>query len=141
MTLRLLRSENPYPAWSSSGSGSPTAWRRPPPMPASPSTVNRVGSMLTTFFTDAAGDGLDHARQAVPTRTLRAFFHAMLARGVYLAPSQFEAGFVSAAHTEEDIAFWGGRPVEAMGRHLRPAGMRPSAWGGTPVPPPCPGRV
>ena len=37
------------------------------------------------------------------TRRYAAFFHGMLAAGVYLAPSQFEAGFVSTAHTEQDI--------------------------------------
>ena len=50
-----------------------------------------------------AGDRLG-IRQAQRHGALRPFFHAMLDRGIYLAPSQFEAAFVSAAHTEEDIA-------------------------------------
>jgi glutamate-1-semialdehyde 2,1-aminomutase len=61
--------------------------------------VNRVGSMLTGFFT--AGAVTDHATATVSdTKRYAKFFHAMLARGVYLAPSQFEAAFVSTAHDE-----------------------------------------
>ncbi len=65
-------------------------------------TVNRVGSMFTFFFT--GGPVTDYA-SAKRSDTLRfgRFFRAMLERGVYLAPSQFEAAFVSAAHTEDDI--------------------------------------
>jgi glutamate-1-semialdehyde 2,1-aminomutase len=68
-----------------------------------PLTVNRVGSMLTGFF--APGPVVDYAsaRRADTARYAR-YFHAMLARGVYLAPSQFEAAFVSLAHTEADLA-------------------------------------
>jgi glutamate-1-semialdehyde 2,1-aminomutase len=43
------------------------------------------------------------------------YFHGMLAEGIYLAPSQFEAGFISTAHTAEDI----GRTCEAAGKVLR----------------------
>jgi glutamate-1-semialdehyde 2,1-aminomutase len=61
--------------------------------------VNRVGSMLTAFFTE--GPVTDYA-SAVRSDTMRyaRFFHAMLERGVYLAPSQFEAAFLSLAHDE-----------------------------------------
>ena len=67
-----------------------------------PLAINRVGSMLTAFF--CAGPVRDYAgaRAADAARYAR-FFHAMLERGVALAPSQFEAAFVSLAHTEEDI--------------------------------------
>ncbi|HKO98153.1 MAG TPA: glutamate-1-semialdehyde 2,1-aminomutase [Pyrinomonadaceae bacterium] len=66
------------------------------------STTNRVGSMWTTFF---AGDTVtDWKSAATSDRELYGrFFHAMLREGVYLAPSQFEAGFVSIAHDEEII--------------------------------------
>jgi glutamate-1-semialdehyde 2,1-aminomutase len=67
-----------------------------------PLQVNRVGSMLTPFFTEAAVTDYASARRADVTR-FAAFFHAMLDAGVYLPPSQFEAAFVSAAHTEADI--------------------------------------
>ncbi len=65
-------------------------------------TVNRVGSMFTFFFTSEPVTDYETARKSDLAR-FRAFFHWMLERGVYLAPSQFEAGFVSTAHTEEDI--------------------------------------
>jgi len=64
-----------------------------------PATVNRVGSMLTAFFT--AGPVVDYATATTSdTKRYARFFHGMLARGVYLAPSQFEAAFVSTAHDE-----------------------------------------
>jgi glutamate-1-semialdehyde 2,1-aminomutase len=65
-------------------------------------TTNRVGSMWTTFFTDAPVTNWETAARS--NRELYGkFFHAMLAEGVYLAPSQFEAAFVSITHTEEII--------------------------------------
>jgi glutamate-1-semialdehyde 2,1-aminomutase len=67
-----------------------------------PATVNRVGSMFTGFFTQGPVHTLAQVEQSDVALYGR-YFHAMLERGVYLAPSQFEAGFVSLAHTEEDI--------------------------------------
>src|SRR3989442_1142333 len=65
-------------------------------------TVNRVGSMLPAFF--CAGPVTDYAsaKRADTARYAR-YFHAMRERGVFLAPSQFEAAFVSLAHTEADL--------------------------------------
>jgi glutamate-1-semialdehyde 2,1-aminomutase len=80
-------------------------------------TINRVGSMFTFFFTSEPVTGWDSAKRA-DTARFKQFFHWMLDRGVYLAPSQFEAGFVSTAHSEEDIA----RTVAAAGEffdHLK----------------------
>ena len=65
-------------------------------------TVNRVGSMFTFFFTPHPVTSWDSAKTA-DTNAFKQFFHWMLEHGVYLAPSQFEAGFMSAAHSEEDI--------------------------------------
>ena len=65
-------------------------------------TVNRVGSMFTCFFTDRPVTDYESAKRSDTARFGR-FFRAMLDRGVYLAPSQFETAFVSAAHTEVDI--------------------------------------
>jgi glutamate-1-semialdehyde 2,1-aminomutase len=65
-------------------------------------TVNRVGSMLTGFFTRSPVHDYAAARGSDTGRYAR-FFHAMLERGVYFAPSQFEAAFVSLAHTESDL--------------------------------------
>ncbi|MBM3776542.1 MAG: aminotransferase class III-fold pyridoxal phosphate-dependent enzyme, partial [Acidobacteria bacterium] len=65
-------------------------------------TVNRVGSMFTYFFTSSPVADYESARRSDTARFAK-FFRGMLERGVYLAPSQFEAAFVSAAHSEEDI--------------------------------------
>jgi len=64
--------------------------------------VNRVGSMFTLFFTECPVTDYESAKRSDTARFGR-FFHAMLERGIYLPPSQFEATFVSAAHSEEDI--------------------------------------
>jgi glutamate-1-semialdehyde 2,1-aminomutase len=78
-----------------------------------PGVVNRVGSMLTAFFTDAPVT--DHASAArSDTKRYARFFHAMLDRGVYLAPSQFEAAFVSTAHDEALVDRTVAAAAEAM---------------------------
>ena len=66
-------------------------------------TVNRVGSMFTFFFTNEPVTDWDSAKKC-DTARFGKYFHHMLDSGVYMAPSQFEAGFVSAAHSEADIA-------------------------------------
>jgi glutamate-1-semialdehyde 2,1-aminomutase len=65
-------------------------------------TVNRVGAMFTWFFTDQPVTDWDSAKRA-DTAKFGAFHRRMLEQGIYLPPSQFEAAFVSAAHTDEDI--------------------------------------
>jgi glutamate-1-semialdehyde 2,1-aminomutase len=65
-------------------------------------TVNRVGSMFTIFFTGSAVTDYQSAKKS-DTARFAEFHRHMLARGIYLPPSQFEAAFVSSAHTEEDI--------------------------------------
>ena len=78
-----------------------------------PLTVNRVGSMLTAFF--CAGPVGDYASaRAADTARYARFFQAMLARGVYLAPSQFEAAFVSLAHSDADLEQAGTAAQEAL---------------------------
>jgi len=67
-----------------------------------PSSMNRVGSMGSVFFTDQKVVDFDTA-QTSDTQKFANLFCAMLERGVYLAPSQFEAAFVSLAHDQEDI--------------------------------------
>ena len=64
--------------------------------------VQRVGTMFTTFFTDQAVINWETAKSA-NTEKYAQYFRAMLEKGVYFAPSQFEAGFMSTAHREEDI--------------------------------------
>jgi glutamate-1-semialdehyde 2,1-aminomutase len=67
-----------------------------------PVQTNRVGSMLTGFFTGVPVTNYATAKTADTTR-YATFFREMLTRGVSLAPSQFEAAFVSAAHSGEDL--------------------------------------
>ncbi|MFC7301299.1 glutamate-1-semialdehyde 2,1-aminomutase [Cognatiluteimonas weifangensis] len=68
-----------------------------------PFTTNRVGGMFGLFF---SGEQVDTYAQAIACNSaaFNRFFHAMLQRGVYLAPSAFEAGFLSSAHDEDVIA-------------------------------------
>ncbi len=79
-----------------------------------PVTVSRVGSMLTAFFTDAVVTDYDGAKRA-DTAAYARFFSRMLRAGVYLAPSQFEAAFVSTAHGDAEIE----RTVSAARAALR----------------------
>jgi len=62
----------------------------------------RIGSMFCLFFTGRPVANLDDAKTADLKHFTR-FFHALLSRGIYIAPSQFETGFLSAAHTAQDI--------------------------------------
>jgi glutamate-1-semialdehyde 2,1-aminomutase len=65
--------------------------------------VNRVGSMMTLFFTDKESVGSYDDAQTSDTGAYARYFMESLSSGVYLAPSQFEAMFVSAAHTADNI--------------------------------------
>ncbi len=65
-------------------------------------TVNRVGSMFTLFFTPGPVTDYESAKKS-DTEAFARYFRAMLEKGIYLPPSQFEAAFLSAAHTAEDI--------------------------------------
>lgn len=64
----------------------------------------RIGSMFCGYFTDRPVWNLADAMHSDRNRFAK-FFHGMLEAGIYLAPSQFEAGFISTAHTETDIEF------------------------------------
>ena len=68
-----------------------------------PLATNRVCGMFGLFFTDAPRVGRYAEVMACDTTRFKRFFHAMLGEGIYLAPSAFEAGFVSVAHTAADI--------------------------------------
>ena len=65
-------------------------------------TLNRVGSMFTLFFTDQAGSDFASAAKAARAK-FADYFRGMLTRGIYLPPSQFEAAFLSSAHSNRDI--------------------------------------
>jgi len=68
-----------------------------------PLTTSQVGGMFGLFFTDAKRVETFAEVQACDGETFKRFFHLCLDRGVYLAPSSFEAGFVSAAHSDEQL--------------------------------------
>jgi glutamate-1-semialdehyde 2,1-aminomutase len=76
--------------------------------------INRIGSMLTPFFTDRPVTSHQSATGANTDHYAR-FFRGMLARGIYPPPSQFEAWFLSAAHTVKDVD----RTIEAAGAAMR----------------------
>ena len=78
-----------------------------------PLAVNRVGSMLTAFFTESPVASWEGAASS-DTERFAAFFHGMLKREVYYAPSQFEAAFLSLAHTPDDLALAGEQARLAM---------------------------
>jgi glutamate-1-semialdehyde 2,1-aminomutase len=77
----------------------------------------RVGSMFCTFLTDQPVTDYASAGSS-DTARFRRYFHALLEAGIYVAPSQFEAGFVSTAHSDGDIE----RTIEASGRAFQAAG-------------------
>ncbi|NJD00142.1 glutamate-1-semialdehyde 2,1-aminomutase [Candidatus Erwinia dacicola] len=68
-----------------------------------PLVINHVGGMFGLFFTDAASVTCYADVQQCDVERVKRFFHLMLEEGVYLAPSAFEAGFMSLAHSLEDI--------------------------------------
>jgi glutamate-1-semialdehyde 2,1-aminomutase len=79
-----------------------------------PHTANRIGSMFCLFFTDEKVTNYESAKRSDTDKFTR-YFSKMLGEGIYIAPSQFEAGFVSVAHTDEDIE----RTIEASTRALQ----------------------
>jgi glutamate-1-semialdehyde 2,1-aminomutase len=79
-----------------------------------PLTQNRVGSMFTLFFTKERVVNYETAKKS-DTKKFASYFSSMLEQGIYLAPSQFEAGFMSAAHSDNDID----RTISAAEKALR----------------------
>jgi glutamate-1-semialdehyde 2,1-aminomutase len=101
-TLRVLEGAGNYERLEASGARLETGFREVLAHNGCQGCVNRAGSLVTLFFgTDHVGNA-DGARQA-DTAMFARFFRAMLERGIYLPPSQFEAMFVSLAHTDSDI--------------------------------------
>ena len=80
-----------------------------------PLTTNRVGGMFGFFFTKENPVSNFQQVSACDIERFRAFYHGMLEQGIYLAPSAYEAGFVSAAHTDADID----ATLDAAGRVLK----------------------
>ena len=100
--LKLLKEFNPYLELDRLGARLEQGLRDASAEAGVPTTINRVGSMLTAFFNRAPVGNWAGAGQSDTTRYAQ-FFRAMLEEGVYLAPSQFECAFVSLAHTDELI--------------------------------------
>jgi glutamate-1-semialdehyde 2,1-aminomutase len=101
-TLRLLNIAGTYERLETLGARLATGFRDALARSASQGCVNRAGSLLTLFFGLDRVDNADQARRA-ETAVFAKFFRAMLEAGIYLPPSQFEAMFISLAHTEADI--------------------------------------
>ncbi len=80
-----------------------------------PLVVNHVGGMFGIFFTDAESVTCYQDVMACDVERFKRFFHLMLEEGVYLAPSAFEAGFMSVAHSMDDI----NNTIDAARRCLR----------------------
>ena len=101
-TLTTLKKTNPYPRLDSIAQTLVDGLSQLARDAGIPHTVPHVGSMFTFFFNPAEVTNLAVATQSDTKRFAR-YFHAMLERGVYLACSQYEANFISAMHTQEDI--------------------------------------
>ena len=101
-TLASLRTVGVYERLERAGARLELGMREAARKAGVPLTVNRVGSMMTGFFCEGPVTDYTGARRA-DTKRYAQFFHAMLERGVYLAPSQFEAAFVSLAHNDDDL--------------------------------------
>ena len=101
-TLTLLRAPGVYAELETKGKRLGEGLAEAAALCRTPAQVNRVGSLLTAFFTGSPVRDYATAKTA-DARRYGVFFGAMLERGVSLAPSQFEAAFVSLAHTTEDL--------------------------------------
>ncbi len=67
-----------------------------------PFTINQIGSMVSIFFTEGPVTDFGSAARS-DTEAFKNFFWHMLGNGIYLAPSQYEAGFISSVHSTEDL--------------------------------------
>ncbi len=101
-TLEILRRPKTYERLEELGRRLEEGVREAASAAAVPFTLNRVGSLLTVFLSKNAVSDYSSAKQSDTARFAK-FFRAMLERGVYFAPSQFEAVFLSTAHTRQHI--------------------------------------
>lgn len=101
-TLKVLGREGVYEELERKGKALEEAFGEAAGQAGIPIRQHRVGSMMSAFFTEKEVRDYCSAKTADTTRYAR-FFRELLSRGVYLAPSQFEAAFVSLAHSQEDL--------------------------------------
>jgi len=102
-TLKLIERDPPYAFLEAQSANLVTALSDAAASVGLPYTGNRVGSMFTGFFRSGGVWNYDDAKGS-DLRRFATWHREMLARGVYLAPSQFEAAFLSTAHTDEIVA-------------------------------------
>ncbi|MBW2071613.1 MAG: glutamate-1-semialdehyde 2,1-aminomutase [Deltaproteobacteria bacterium] len=114
VTLRLLEMEGIYEELEEKSAYFFTEMERLAKNQGLPVTSNRVGSMGSLFFTDQQVVDFDTALTA-DTDLFGRFFRGMLQKGVYLAPSQFEAAFISTAHQQADLD----QTLEAAGQTFK----------------------
>jgi glutamate-1-semialdehyde 2,1-aminomutase len=114
-TLKALQQPGTYESLEEKGAWLAGELTRSAARAGAPITINRVGSMLTVFFTEGPVADLDGAKKADLGRFQR-FFQGMLAEGVYLPPSQFEAWFVSLAHSPGDLEAIAGAAGRVWGK-------------------------
>ncbi len=99
-TLEILERDNPYPELESKTRQLTEVIAEAAKEFGIPVQINQIASMFTVFFTDQPVTDYSSAKRSDTQRYAR-FFHALLERGVYFPPSQFEAAFVSVAHSDE----------------------------------------
>ncbi|OGP71084.1 MAG: hypothetical protein A2Y80_06690 [Deltaproteobacteria bacterium RBG_13_58_19] len=102
--MTALKEADPYETLEEKGKWLAAELAREAATRGVPLTINRVGSMLTLFFTPGPVEDLTGAKTS-DLKRFRNFFQGMLQEGVYLPPSQFEAWFLSLAHTPGDLEF------------------------------------
>lgn len=113
-TLKLLKELNPYAQLERASAKLESGLRDAASEAGITATTNRVGSMMTAFFTDETVVDWTTAKKS-NTESYAQFFRAMLEQGIYLAPSQYECAFVGIAHTDEVIE----RTIEAARQAMR----------------------
>jgi glutamate-1-semialdehyde 2,1-aminomutase len=101
-TLEVLERDDPYPRMAQSGQRMAEIINTAAASKGLPFHCAQYGGVFTIFFTGAPVKNLEDARRC-DTRAYAQHFHTLLNRGYYLPPSQFEVGFISAAHTAEDV--------------------------------------
>jgi glutamate-1-semialdehyde 2,1-aminomutase len=104
-TLEILKEPGCYEALEAAGAKLAAGLGAAAERYGVPMAINRVGSMITPFFVNTPGAGVSNYAEATASNLARfkTFFHALLDNGVYLPPSQFEAWFISLAHTDDVI--------------------------------------
>src|SRR6202166_4011113 len=113
-TLRILKDSNPYTALDATGARLESGLRDALKKTGQTGCVNRAGSLLTMFFGPEQVRDADEARTSDSAKFAK-FFHGMIDRGINIPPSQFEAMFISTAHTNADID----RTIAAANESLR----------------------